>query len=109
MDWKDALSALRGAAPEPAPEPAEPEKAAPKAKPESLTVIIDRSHRRGKEATIVFGFKRSDEEVASLASEMKKQLGIGGSSRDGEILLQGDVRDRAAKWLADKGHKVKKG
>lgn len=106
-DWKDALAALRGSEAAPidntpdAPEPA-PDKSLP-----HLTISIDRKGRKGKTATIVEGFDPHDESAADTARILKQKIGTGGSSRGGEILLQGDWRQRAADILRDMGFKVK--
>ena len=108
-DWKDKLAALN------VPEAAEEEPEAPSApqeKPagqtEPLRLILDRKGRKGKVATIVEGFEIPDEEVDEIASMLKRKIGTGGSSRDGEILLQGDWRDKAAELLQAAGFKTKK-
>lgn len=64
-----------------------------------LKYHLDR--RRGKLATIITGFQGSDEELQGLASRLKQKLAVGGSARDGEILLQGDVIDKVKKIVAD--------
>ena len=74
---------------------------------QTLHVLMERKGRAGKVATIIEGFSLTDEEVAEIASQLKKRLGIGGSSRGGEILLQGDRRREAAELLRAMGHTVK--
>lgn len=111
MDWKDALAALgaSGALPEGEPEAAAPEQTDGK-KPQKapISVYIDRKKRRGKEATVLEGFECDDDELKEIARQLKQQLGCGGSQRDGEILLQGDVRDKACQLLATLGFKTKR-
>lgn len=109
MDWKEALGKLKE---DPSlPEGVEPEQSSvpeeKKGAKETLRVGIDRKGRKGKTAVIVEGFQCSDEEVADVAAELKKKLGVGGSSRGGEILIQGDCRDRVATLLKSLGYKVK--
>lgn len=110
MDWKDALAGLKGSVPQ-APEEPETEQTtderAEKIQREPLHVVIDRKQRKGKTATIVEGFLCSDERVAEIAKELKQKLGTGGSSRGGEILLQGDWREKTADYLRQLGFKVK--
>lgn len=72
-----------------------------------LDVIVDRKGRKGKVATIVAGWELPDDEVAEIASQMKRRLGIGGSARGGEILLQGDVKAQALEWLKSQGLKAR--
>lgn len=108
LDWKDALASLRADVPEGAPDP-EPE-AAPERSgigSQSLRVVLDRKGRKGKVAVIVDGFTCSDDEVAEVAAMLKRKLGVGGSARGGEILIQGDRLDQVADLLRSQGHKVK--
>lgn len=107
MDWKSQLESLRQdlgpADPDPAEAPAAP--AAEPAEKARLDVMLDRKGRKGKEATIVAGFTVSDDRVADIAATLKKRLGCGGSSRGGEILIQGDKRRQVAEILASMGLK----
>lgn len=110
MDWKEALAALgaSGELPpgEPEPQPEQPKE--PETQREPLRLYLDRKKRRGKEATVIEGFLCSSERHAEICSRLQRSLGCGGSRRDGEILLQGDVRDRASEMLHDLGFKTKK-
>jgi translation initiation factor 1 len=107
MHWKDKLSGLKEVLPEGEDMPvsvlAAPVK---KAQPESLRVELDK--RNGKPATIVSGFLGSDEALKELAKTLKVKCGAGGSSRDGEVLVQGDFRVKVAELLTIMGYKVKK-
>lgn len=108
MDWKEMLGQLRedpslpagDDVAQPVPEPL------PKKK-DTLRVIVDKKGRKGKIATIVEGFTVSDEEVAEIAASLKKRLGTGGSSRGGEILIQGNVTDRVREFLSAEGYRIK--
>lgn len=112
-DWKDALAALKESMPHDttpdsglttAEESSYPQKAPQQA---CLTVLLDRKGRKGKTATIIEGFEADDANVADTARILKQKIGTGGSSRGGEILLQGDWRERAATLLRDMGYKVR--
>lgn len=108
MDWKEMLGKLREdpelpAGEEPAEVPVHPKHA----KKDTLRVIVDRKGRKGKVATIVEGFTVSDDEVAGVAAALKRKLGTGGSSRGGEILIQGDCAAKVREFLASEGYKVK--
>ena len=109
-DWKDLLANIKDdmpIQPDETPEMTEtPE--APATKKDVLRVVLDRKGRKGKTATIVEGFTVSDAEVEAIASDLKRSIGTGGSARGGEILLQGDWRDRAAALLRARGFAVKK-
>lgn len=74
---------------------------------DTLHVLMEKKGRGGKTATIVEGFTIPDNEVAEIASELKKKIGVGGSSRGGEILIQGDRREDVKRILKEKGFKVK--
>lgn len=109
QDWKELLKGtfaeeLASLPPEPDTEPA-----VPVFQKQRLIVTIDRRRRAGKQVTLVSGFSGSDEELASLGRKLKTRLGVGGSVDDGEILLQGDVRDKVVAFLTEMGHSAKRG
>lgn len=112
-DWKDALAALKGSMPhDDTPDSGTAPAAESTHRQETsqqmpLTVLLDRKGRKGKTATIIEGFKADDSTVAETARILKQKIGTGGSSRGGEILLQGDWRERAATLLRDMGYKVR--
>ncbi len=72
-----------------------------------LDIVLEKKGRAGKTATIVTGFVLSDDEVAAIASRMKSRLGTGGSSRGGEILIQGDRRKDVLAFLTGEGYKAR--
>lgn len=117
-DWMSALEALRGAMPAGEPEntentaagaeaPAEGGVPVAAAKGRKLNIAYEKKGRGGKPATIIYGFAddAADEDIANLAATLKKKLGVGGAARGGEILLQGDWRDRAAQLLREMGYR----
>lgn len=114
QDWKDMLASLASSGAEGesdgegAPGIEERSEAAPDphAHP-ALHILLDKKGRKGKMATIIEGFEIDDRGVEEIASELKRKIGTGGSSRGGEILLQGDWRVKAAELLRGKGFKVK--
>ena len=107
MDWKDKLSELKSRLPQAEETPAaEIIKPAKKRQAEPLRVELDR--RNGKPATLVTEFQGKDGELKELAKLLKVKCGAGGSSRDGEILVQGDFRVKIAEILLEMGFKVKK-
>lgn len=101
MDWKDKLSELL---PADYVSESEPET---DFKKQSFEIKLDKKGRCGKQATIIYGFEGSDEELKQLAADLKKACGAGGSARGGEILVQGDFRKKCADYLEAMGHKVK--
>ncbi|MBP5210658.1 MAG: translation initiation factor [Bacteroidales bacterium] len=76
---------------------------------QSLIVAIDRKSRAGKQVTLVKGFVGSDEDLSSLAKLLKTKCGVGGTAKDGEILIQGDFRDKIVDILLKNGYKAKRG
>ena len=72
-----------------------------------LDIVFERKGRGGKQATIVTGFTCDDEALKQLASQLKRTLGVGGSARGGEILIQGDFRQRVLDQLKSMGFKAR--
>lgn len=109
MDWKEKLASLAGSVPQDTSENKEDlknetAKGPAQRQKDPLHVVIDKKGRKGKVATIIEGFELSDREVADIASELKQRIGTGGSSRGGEILLQGEWKEKVIQLLRDKGY-----
>lgn len=71
-----------------------------------LHVVVERKGRGGKTATIIEGFECQPEQLKEIAAKLKSALGTGGSARGGEILIQGDCRDRVCTLLTALGFKL---
>ena len=107
MDWRDKLNEIKKEVPQVEEIPASTIiKPAKKRQVEPLRVELDK--RNGKPATLVTDFQGKDSELKELAKMLKVKCGAGGSSRDGEILVQGDFRVKIADILLEMGFKVKK-
>lgn len=86
-------------------EPQEQETLAP-AK-QKLRVQIDRKKRKGKEVVLVSGFVGSEEDLKALGKLLKAKCGVGGSVKDGEIIIQGNMKEKVAELLLKEGYKPK--
>lgn len=110
MTYQEQLAALLATMPEaPAQEPdQEPAPAAPQKKVKAITLRVELDKRAGKTATLITEHTGTDEQIVALGQSLRRRLAVGGSVRDGEILLQGDVRLKVTEILLQEGYKVKR-
>lgn len=112
-NWMDALSALRDRLPqgevaeEADKETGNDDNGKNSVQSSPLIVTTDKKGRHGKVATIIEGFTIGQERVEEIARKIKQQLGVGGSVREGEILIQGDYKEKVKTILKGLNFKTK--
>lgn len=85
-----------------------PESISLPANQQKIRVRLETKHRGGKAVTLVENYQASEEEQADLGKKLKTHCGTGGSVKDGEILIQGDQRDKVLAWLHKNGFSAAK-
>lgn len=104
-DWKDRLNVVYSTNPDYKYESEDEEDVVtlPKEK-QQLRIELDKRNRKGKSVTLITNFAGSDDDLQDLAKFLKTRCGVGGSARDGEILLQGDFRVKVLELLQKEGY-----
>lgn len=105
-DWKDRLNVVFSTNPnfQYETEEEEEQELLPKNQ-QKLRVKLDRKNRGGKTVTLVTGFVEPEEDLKALGKLLKGKLGVGGSAKDGEIIIQGEFKERVIDILLKEGYK----
>jgi translation initiation factor 1 len=104
-DWKKRLDIVYSTNPDYhyQKEDEETEATQPKEK-QLLRISLDKRNRKGKAVTLVTGFRGSDEDLQELGKLLKMRCGVGGSAKEGEIIVQGDHRTKVLDILQNEGY-----
>ena len=107
-DWKDRLNIVYSTNPDFKFEVEEEEESDTlEPSKQQLRISLDKRNRKGKSVTLVTGFVGRAEDLKSLAKVLKTRCGVGGSDKDGEILIQGDFRQKVLDILLSEGYKAR--
>lgn len=104
-DWKSRLNIVYSTNPDfHYEEEEEEEVATPEKRQQKLRVSIEKKGRGGKTVTVVSGFTGSEDDLKELGKLLKTKCGVGGSVKDGDILIQGEFRQRIIDLLKEEGY-----
>lgn len=104
-DWKERLNVVYSTNPDFTYETddVEEQETLPREK-QQLRISLDKRNRGGKMVTLVTGFKGTDDDLTALGKMLKVKCGVGGSAKEGEIIVQGDLRNKVRDILQKEGY-----
>jgi len=85
----------------------EEEEITPPREEQKLKISLDTRHRKGKTVTLVDGFIGAKSDLTALGKRLKTHCGTGGSAKDGQIIIQGDVRKKVKAFLEKEGYNTR--
>lgn len=107
-DWKDRLGIVYSTNPDfTFDKGSDNETETLPAQQQNLLVSLDKKQRKGKSVTLIRGFVGKEEDLEALAKKLKTKFGVGGSAKDGEIIIQGDFVQKVMEYLIAEKFKVK--
>jgi translation initiation factor 1 len=71
---------------------------------QQLSITLDTKNRKGKKVTLIDGFVGKSADLKKLAKTLKKKCGVGGSAKEGQIIIQGDQREKVQQILEKQGY-----
>lgn len=104
-DWKSRLGVLYSTNPDfQYEEETNEEQETLPVKNQMLRIALDKRNRGGKTVTLITGFRGTSDDLTALGKMLKVKCGVGGSAKDGEIIIQGDVRSKVLAILQKEGY-----
>ena len=103
-DWKERLNVVYSTNPDFSYTFDEEETETQPKQQQKLRVQIEKHNRGGKTATVIRGFSGTDNDLKELAKWLKTRCGVGGSAKDGEIIIQGELREKIIELLQEDGY-----
>lgn len=104
-DWKDRLNIVYSTNPDYNYQSGDEEEQETIAKEKQLLRIsLDKRNRKGKAVTLITGFIGTTDDLEALGKLLKVKCGVGGSAKDGEIIVQGDLRNKVLEILLKEGY-----